>query len=74
MPPTSELHCRDLTETDYIRIKGQMKCMGGAPEFMPSEGSNDTQLSSILDKTETTISVGWSGGGQTKCGMYMRSL
>jgi len=51
-----------------------MSGIGGTSELTHSEGSGGSQLSSILSKTETTISVSWSGGGQIKSGTYMGSL
>ncbi|KAF8419175.1 hypothetical protein EV426DRAFT_616215 [Tirmania nivea] len=47
-------------------IKKRMNAMGGPPELTPSECSDGSQLSSTLSKTETTLSVSWSGGGQIK--------
>ena len=51
-----------------------MDCMGGYPELTHSEDAGGPQLSPILSKTEATISVSWSGGGQIKPGMYMKSV
>lgn len=47
-------------------IKEQWIGIGGAAEVTDSEGSGGSQLISILSKTETTICVSWSGGGQIK--------
>ncbi|KAF5681216.1 hypothetical protein FHETE_5 [Fusarium heterosporum] len=47
-------------------VKGQMNSATPPSQFTLSENGNLTSSNAALSKTETTITVNWSGGGQIK--------
>ncbi|KAM0543697.1 hypothetical protein ACHAPJ_012146 [Fusarium lateritium] len=55
-------------------IKGFVNSANGQSEFVLNENASNSGTSAVMKKTETTITVSWSGGGQIKPGTSQRQL